>query len=180
MIIGFAGPSCSGKTTLARKTSKILNCPLIHMDQFCIHNAYKPIVNGYASYEQPHQYDHIATLNYLKKISTEYKNVIIEGFLLFSYPELYQKCDLHFFIDLDFETQKQRRLKRSQQKEYDGVWGEGHNNDADIGFLAHGKEEWQKYGEKQKELTKVICLDGKKDTKYLMDVIIKQIQKEKK
>jgi uridine kinase len=179
MIIGFAGPSCSGKTTLARKTSEILNCPLVHMDQFCIHDAEKPIVNGYASYEQPHQYDHIATLKHLEDISSHNKDIIIEGFLLFSYPELYKKCDLHFFIDLDYEIQKERRLKRSSQKEYDGVWLTGHSNDADKGFLAHGKEEWEKYGAIQKTLKDIISLNGSDNSNHLMETIIKTIEEKK-
>lgn len=159
IIVGITGPSCSGKTTIARIAAQLLNTELVHADKHHIKNATRPIVNGYPSYERPDQYDMDAALKYAQ--STPQKHVIcIEGFHLFNNINMLDATNLRYYVDVPFNICLQRRQQRSQQPSYDGVWKDGARPDIDAGFMAHGEQEWTTFGAPQQYVENCIILDG--------------------
>jgi uridine kinase len=85
MLIGIAGPSCSGKSTVARQVADALSCTLLHLDGRWVSGALKPVVSGHRSYERPHQYDGASLLRDALEALGRNPPVVIEGFLLFCY-----------------------------------------------------------------------------------------------
>ncbi len=150
MFIGIAGPSCSGKTTLARELSALLDLPLHHLDAHFVKDADHPLVNGYPSYEQPHQYDGKALL---EKAKQEEEGCILEGFLLYNYDGALELCDYAFYLDVPHEELVRRRSNRSKAGT-DGVRAVL-NPKVDEAWHAHGKEEWEAYGASQMLLPSV-------------------------
>ncbi len=151
--IGIAGPSCSGKTTLARGLARKLGWDekkIFHLDgpeSFYLPN-HEPrhVQQGsrtYRSYEHPEAYDGHA----LGDALTTAGGGIADGFLIFSYGIPF---DLKFFIDVPWEEQKRRRFGRLEQSP----------PEVNESFLAIGEEEWERYGASQKDQAGVIVLDG--------------------
>ena len=84
IVIGIAGTSCSGKTSVTNHLAHVLGASTLHLDRYHMKDCKRPIVNGQESYERPEQYNHIEMLNDYKKLP-EQNYVILEGFLLFTY-----------------------------------------------------------------------------------------------
>ena len=187
MIIGIAGPSCSGKTTVARLVATRLNAvALLHLDKYWIKGAEKPVVNGFESFERPEQYDGnnlvvdaLSASRSRDVIANEglvyHPTVVIEGFLLFHYDTAVNACKHRFIIDTPHELLVERRTGRSRTDSYDGVWENGANPLADSGWLAHGREEWERYGKPMYQKD-VIVLDGLQSPQELADIIIEKIK----
>lgn len=160
VFISVAGPSCSGKSTLARVLAEQTNALLIHVDKFYKSDVNRPIINGYPSYERPDQYDGERALKEaLEKYENERTSIIFEGFMALTYPNVPAVSDFMFMLDVPFDEQVRRRKLRSASKEYDGVW-ERARLDIDEGFYAHGAEEWKRFGETQKSIPGVTVLNG--------------------
>lgn len=141
VIIGIAGGTASGKTTVAKKvfkkTSKYGTVALIKIDDY-----YKDLTNVpfderiKVNYDHPDAYD----INLLTKQMMELKNgleinkpiydfvehnrslktekvapaniVIIEGILTLAIPEVRNMCDIKLFVDTPDDIRFIRRLKR--------------------------------------------------------------------
>ncbi len=143
MIIGICGGSGSGKTTLLKRIAssfESLNPCVFSMD-----NYYLPIEmqsidpQGEVNFDLPTALDREQLTKDLKDLSQgksievkEYhfnappdKNVlitlnpsdliIVEGLFLFEYTEVHELLDFAIFIDVDQETQLDRRLYRDQE-----------------------------------------------------------------
>lgn len=146
MIVGISGASCSGKTSLAKALATRLDAPMIHLDQYFIPEAERPLVRGYPSFEQPHQYDARAMYRDLIDMAGTSKNIVIEGFLLFTYPGFRETCDQRIHLDVPHHVLVQRRANRH------GATGDvkgGRIKMADTGWANHGRDEWERYGNAQ-------------------------------
>lgn len=174
-IVGLAGPSCSGKTILAHYIAKRLNARIFHLDAYWIKGSFKPIVNGEYSFEQPHQYagDQMAkdALNFHLKNPGKY--IILEGFLLYLYPDLYNLCEHSFFIDVPEKALFERRNIRAA-KQGDATGG-GKTSQIEKAWLANGISEWNFWGSKQKYYKNISILDGTQSQDDLMSKIMQTI-----
>jgi uridine kinase len=150
MIVGIAGPSCSGKTTIARLLAERMRAKLLHLDAFWIKGSERPLVNGHPSFERPEQYDGAALLRSAIEASRD-GDVVIEGFLLFAHPETLAACAHAFLIDVPHDELVRRRLRRGTESG-DDVAGSGRVEAADRSWMAHGQEEWRRYGAPQRDL----------------------------
>jgi len=160
MIIGIAGPSCSGKSSISEIVAANLGMDLMHLDGRWISGSEKPIVAGFPSYEQPHQYDGASLLAEMQAAQTAGRDIIVEGFLLFAYPEILALCDHRFFIEVDHDELVRRRVARTAAGG-NVTWGAiAADSTVDKGWLAHGREEWQQWGAPQASLPGVVVIDG--------------------
>lgn len=160
MIVGIAGPSCSGKSTVAREVATATGALLLHLDGRWITGAEKPEVNGHRSYERPHQYDGASLLADIRAAADEGRVVVAEGFLLFAYPGIAEICHHRFYLDVAHDELVRRRLSRGAQGG-NATWGAvGNDAVVDVGWLAHGREEWERFGAPQASLPGVVALDG--------------------
>lgn len=146
MLIGISGPSCSGKTTLAARIAAILGAPVLHLDRFFIEDASRPLVNGHPSFEQQHQYDGNALFDATVEALDVSAVVVVEGFLLFSYPGFTTLCDEMVHLDVPHEVLAARRHERAMAKAAASDVKGGRMKAADDGWSAHGEEEWLRHG----------------------------------
>lgn len=149
MLIGISGPSCSGKTTLAREIAGLMDAPTLHLDRHFIESACRPLVNGHPSFEQPHQYDGMALLDETVAALDGGAHVVVEGFLLFAYPGFTTICDHMLHIDVPHAVLAERRAARAEAKAGVSDIKGGRKKAADDGWIAHGEQEWIRYGEMQ-------------------------------
>lgn len=181
-IIGLAGPSSSGKTSVANELRQTLDAEVLSLDHF-YKEGYPNIYvekdgEKIRTYERPELYDGkkaAEVINDLKEGDVvvdiwdmdreEYREnvfekkdyVIVEGFLLYTYEELRTVIDDMFYLDLDRDTIIERRLKRLDRT-------------SDKTFLEIGIEEFERFGREQKFYDEVKVIDAKKE--------IKEIEKE--
>jgi hypothetical protein len=155
MLIGISGPSCCGKTTLARELGRLLDAPTFHLDRYFIDEAERPIVDGHPSFEQPHQYDGAAMLKDVRLALCENEIVIAEGFLLFAYEAFEMECYRMLHLDVPHEVLAERRLARALAKEGSSDVKGGRKKTADAGWQAHGRSEWRRWGAFQAEIAGV-------------------------
>lgn len=149
-IIGIAGPSCSGKTTIAREIAALLGAPVLHLDRHWLQGCDKPVVDGHPSYERPHQYDADALAQETIDALRTSPIVVVEGFLLFGYAWFAENCSPRIFLDVPHERLAARRRARHGLA-VDDVPG-GRAEEADAGWTAHGRAEWERFGAFQRDL----------------------------
>ena len=149
MLIGISGPSCSGKTTLAREIAALLDAPTLHLDRHFVEDAERPLVNGHPSFEQPHQYDGMALLDEAVSALDHHEHVVVEGFLLFHYPGFTTICDHMVHLDVPHGVLAERRMARAAAKAAASEVKGGRKKAADDGWSAHGRCEWMRHGEFQ-------------------------------
>lgn len=149
MLIGISGASCSGKTTLAHEIARLLGAATLHLDRHFIEDAERPIVNGHPSFEQPHQYDAMALLDEAVEACVGTRFVVVEGFLLFTYPGFTTVCDRMVHLDVPHDTLAARRMERAAAKAGLMDVKGGRLKAADDGWARHGRDEWLRYGEAQ-------------------------------
>jgi len=142
-VIGICGGSGSGKTTLLKKISSHFGRDNVSV--FTIANSYHPIEqqqkdkNGIVNFDLPTALDEqklssdLANLvsgntvqvkeyffnsppdkNVLLTIAPK-KIIIVEGLFLFHYVQVNQMLDFSIFVDVDLETQLDRRIYRDQE-----------------------------------------------------------------
>ncbi|KAJ3234310.1 ribosylnicotinamide kinase [Chytriomyces hyalinus] len=71
ILIGCAGASCSGKSTLTEWLSKILGLPVIHQDRFFKSDSDVPVVNGIVHWDCPGALDMAEFAAFLKNIRAD-------------------------------------------------------------------------------------------------------------
>ncbi len=142
-VVGICGGSGAGKTTLLRRLSESFGG--ITPSVFSMDNYYHPIEmqaldqNGKVNFDLPGALDQRKLENDLHELVAgnpievkEYffnappiKNVlltiqpseviIVEGLFLFHYQKVFEKLDFSIFVDVDHQTQLDRRIYRDQE-----------------------------------------------------------------
>lgn len=149
MLISIAGPSCSGKTTLARLLGEALRAPTFHLDRHYLAGVEHPLVDGHPSFEQPHQYDAAALRATVDAALADNPIVIAEGFLLLTYPCFANASDLSACLDIPHNVLADRRAARAAQAAAASDVAGGRVKKADDGWQAHGRGEWERFGASQ-------------------------------
>ena len=128
MIIGIAGASRSGKTTLAEQIYESLltkNCRIIKQDDFVFPKQKLPRIGEELDWEHPAGIDFGRLRQAILGSKEEY--TIVEGFLLFYQNDLVQLFDKKIFIEIDKPTFLERKNLDSRwgsvtQKYIEHVW----------------------------------------------------------
>lgn len=133
-IIAIDGRCAAGKTTLAKILSENVNCDVIHIDDFflpvtkrteermaqsggnidferLISEVLTPIKNG-----EPYIYSKYSCQNGTFSVGQSVnpqKITVVEGSYS-CHPCVFSFYNLHFFLDIDKETQKERVLRRNK------------------------------------------------------------------
>jgi len=181
-VIGIAGPSCSGKSTVAQLVAKQLGASFLSLDVQIIKGLPHVFVDGVRTLERPQFYDGNKLADVVRHLQTdgkytftEYRHsdkswverteiakefLILEGFLLFQYPELQRVCDLKFYIDLPWDESVRRRKARNR------------GDKSDEWFYQIGESESALFVVPQKKMPRAIVLDGMKSAQQLANDII--------
>ncbi len=121
-VIGIAGGSCSGKTTLTGALEKRFGqsgkrLTVIHMDSYFKNptpTVVAPITRRvYQDHNHPDSFklaEFYADID--KALSSDVDVVIIEGLLILYLDEVREKLDLKIFVDLESDERIVRRIKR--------------------------------------------------------------------
>ena len=118
------------------------------------------LVNGAFSYERPELYDGKKLAEDLLNYTTENPSncTIVEGFMIFNHPEIFELCDIKTFIHLTDDAIIMRRKSRAAKRGYDFLGGR--QTKFERSFLLNGIEEWHRFGVKQAHLPDVRIIDG--------------------
>jgi len=136
-LIGIAGPSCSGKTELARWLSRKIGAPVLNLDHYYLDLAHLPLeVRAKTNFDEPHSVDHDAILEHASALhaglsvhAPQYnfaahtrapgdeiiepkETVILEGLFALYWPELRELLALKLFVHAPDEVCLERRLER--------------------------------------------------------------------
>jgi dephospho-CoA kinase len=168
IVVGIAGPSCSGKTTASEVLAKTIGAKVFHFDDYFCDEVPRAIVNGHESFERPELYDGARMAADIAKHISEHPHtsVVAEGFMLFRYPELYEICDARVFVHLDPKIIMERRQARALERGYEAL--AGRQAKFERSFLANGIEEWKRFGLKQCLLPGVFFLSGRASSKDIV------------
>lgn len=119
-VIGIAGGTCSGKSTLTEKLETYYGdkCKVIHMDAYFRRPFITTIapVTGIEYVEHNHPDSLLLDALYrdfnAAIASDDVQLVIIEGLFALYLTEIREKLDLKIFVDLDSDERLVRRIKR--------------------------------------------------------------------
>jgi uridine kinase len=188
IIIGIAGPSSSGKSSIAKLLAKQLDATILCLDEF-YKKGYPDIYINHEgqsirTFERPEMYDGERMAQVIIELEEkgevffqgipqgkkEYELfhiikkdfLIVEGFLIYLYPSLLKLINHKYFIDIDEDEIMKRRLARGSLS-------------SDEFFVKIGMKEWVLFGEQQKHVDGVIVLDGKKSYQELLVDIKREI-----
>lgn len=118
-VIGIAGGTCSGKSTLTSKLEEHYGekCTVIHMDSYFRNPSITTIapITGIEYVE--HNHPDTLRLDDLYRdfdsaISSDAQIVIIEGLFALYLPKIRERLDLKIYVDLDSDERLVRRIKR--------------------------------------------------------------------
>jgi uridine kinase len=143
-LIGIAGGSGSGKSTVARNVAKALHAEsvaFIDMDAYYLNFAHLPLEERRAiNWDHPDAFDWELFIGQLAALSagqsiekpvydfvTHTRSdrtvvipaasvVVIDGILLFSDPRVRELCDMKVFVDADADIRLIRRIRRDMSK----------------------------------------------------------------
>lgn len=114
MLIAIGGPSNAGKSDLAHKISNRLgkeSNPVLCQDDYVFPEDKLPRIQDHIDWEHPDTIDNSAFLNKIKKALLSNSNVIVEGFMIYHWPEMNSLFDRKIFIQLDENTYRERKGK---------------------------------------------------------------------
>ncbi len=123
MVIGIAGGTCSGKTTLSEALQERLKgagkrTALIHMDAY-FKKVTPTVIAPFTGIEYPeHNHPDSFRLDEFYKAIEDAKNspdldvVIVEGLLTLHLAECREKCDIKVFVDLPSDERLFRRIHK--------------------------------------------------------------------
>uniref|UniRef100_UPI00358FEEB4 nicotinamide riboside kinase 2-like n=1 Tax=Myxine glutinosa TaxID=7769 RepID=UPI00358FEEB4 len=173
LVVGIGGVTNGGKTTLAQRLlSAFPRCRIIHQDTF-----FKPPEQVAIGEHGFYQYDVLEALNMdamvneiQRWMNTEDKEcprlLIVEGFLLYTYPPLIAVFDRRYFIQVPYEESKRRRSTRTYFPPDPSSYFDDHV--------------WPMYKlnrrRMEEEQVDVVYLDGTKPTEDLFDHVLKDIK----
>ncbi|HLP79963.1 MAG TPA: hypothetical protein VK158_04975 [Acidobacteriota bacterium] len=183
-IIGIAGPSCSGKTTVAKRLAQELLCDIVSLDNQYILGSPKIYVGDTRTMERPQLYDgqkladianlwkqngratfqelDFATKKLYDRTINDSQYLVLEGFLLLTYPQIRNACSHTFYIDISWNEIVRRRIGRGRETP--------EKIDA---FLRVGRQEMEQYVFAQKSLPGVTVLNGSSS----IDDTVREIKK---
>jgi uridine kinase len=178
LIIGIAGPSCSGKTTIAETLVKEMPDAIhLRFDSYTKPQLRTVPVTGpdgitYQSAERPELYNGEKLAKDLDELIGKHKNsdktVIVEGFLLLTFSEIRERLTHSFFVEISHEESLRRRDARPS--EIMGAQDEVVEQ-MEKAFRVIGGSEYEKFGRPQAQLQGVTKLDGMKSTQDLVEEI---------
>jgi adenylate kinase family enzyme len=130
IVIGIAGPTTSGKSTIAERLKKVFNCESVCVDKYFKRNKDLPKteINGVniLNYDSPRAIEWSCFAKDLRdKIeemeTTKSSNfLIVEGFLLFGTAEISEMIDIVIVVEYDIGRDKyvalHRRLNRMKNR----------------------------------------------------------------
>ena len=115
MILGIAGGSASGKSTLARRLGEATGAGGLSMDSY--YKPYEELPDAvgkdgklYKDYNCPEAFYTEKLLKDLKSIPGD---VILEGLFVLTLPCLREQCDVKLFLDCPADVRILRRVKRN-------------------------------------------------------------------
>lgn len=123
-VIGIAGGTCSGKSTLCDKLSQYYgdDCRAFHMDAYFR----KPFITTTApitgvEYVEHNHPDALLLDEMYRDFNAEldsgaHRVVIIEGLFALYLPEIRDRLDLKIFVDLESDERLVRRIKRFTER----------------------------------------------------------------
>jgi uridine kinase len=159
-IILIAGPSASGKTTIARAVAAALKVPCLSLDRYFIPRAtaFVETANGpVRTFERPELYD---GARLAMDFGAQSAGVVVEGFCLFAYPQVLAIPARRFYIDLPFPLCLVRRMARRPQRF------------SDRSFLLVGEQENATFVVPQQHIPGVFVLDGSLPVETLRDTVL--------
>ncbi|XP_040569586.1 nicotinamide riboside kinase 1 [Lepeophtheirus salmonis] len=119
ILIGISGPTCSGKSSIARSMSETIGkrTRIYSQDDYYykeddLRHQKCPQFNNYINWEVKSAFDIRALNDDLKHRSLESFN-ILEGITIFDDPLTESLCDIRFFIKLEYDLCKERRSRKS-------------------------------------------------------------------
>jgi uridine kinase len=165
--IGLAGPSCSGKSTVARIVAERLGAARLCLDDFYLrgHERRHVVVEGVPvrSFDHPGAYDGEAVR---RAVADAPGAVVAEGFLLLAYPGMAQVLDLGVFVDLPWDEIRRRRALRTGQT----------TSKVDASFDLVGEREWLAHGAAQAGKPGILRLDGMRPPGELAEVVLAAVR----
>lgn len=193
IIIGIAGGTGSGKTTVAKKISQHFKSKVIviqHDSYYkdCSHLSAKE--RKKVNFDHPWALETNLLVKHLKQLSggetikkpmycfkTHKRRtiqiikprpiIVVEGILIFTHPELRRLMDIKIFVDTDADIRFIRRLKRDIKER-------GRNPDSVIGqYLNTVRPMHSKFVEPAKRYADMIISGNKRESKILKILIAK-------
>lgn len=195
LLIGIAGGTASGKTTLAKilKDSFQDKVTILKHDYYYYDHSYFDVPDNKINFDHPDSFetdlliDHLKDLKFGKKIERpvySYKTnerlketktvnpapiIIVEGILIFHYEKLKDLFDLKIYVDTDADIRLLRRISRDI-KERDRTFDSVKNQ-----YLSTVKPMHQKFVEPSKYQADIIIPHGGLN-EIANDLIIKKIK----
>jgi len=196
MVIGIAGGTGSGKTTLTRSIVKRFEghiSVIYHDNYYKAHDELPYEERAKLNYDHPEAFDTPLMIEQLKKLRAgesvlcpvyDYtihnrsgetveikpaKVIIVEGILIFQDPELRDLMDIKIFVDTDADVRILRRILRDVEKR-----GRSLVSVVDQ-YLTTVKPMHEQYVEPSKRYADIIVLDGGYNL-VALDMIMQQIQ----
>ncbi len=136
-LIGIAGPSCAGKSELARWLSAQMGAPVLNLDHYYIDLAHLPLeVRAQTDFDEAHSVDHDAIVEHARTLaggqaihaphydfSTHTRApgddvivpgpwVILEGLFTLYWPELRELLTVKLFVEAPNQVCLDRRIER--------------------------------------------------------------------
>lgn len=140
-LIGIAGPSCAGKSELARRLAEQLSAPVLPLDSYYYDLSHlAPAERGQQNFDAPQMLDYDLFLRHLAELSQgreiarpiyDFSShcrtgqadivrpgrfLIVEGLFLFYWEAVRTLLKARVFVDLDEQSCLQRRLRRDVQE----------------------------------------------------------------
>ncbi|MCF8000333.1 MAG: uridine kinase [Halanaerobiales bacterium] len=195
LLIGIAGGTASGKTTLAKilKDAFKDEVTMLRHDFYYHDKSYFSVPEDKINFDHPESFETELLIDHLKKLISgtkierpvySYKTnerlqeskvvkpspiIIVEGILIFHYPKLRDLFDLKIYIDTDADIRLLRRINRDIKKR-DRTFDSVRNQ-----YMATVKPMHERYVEPTKYLADIIIPHGGLND-IANDLIIKKIK----
>ncbi len=183
-IIGIAGGSASGKSTLSAKldarlrengaSSKVMSMDSYFLSENELPLAKSPVDNTkeYRDYNHPDSFDLVALNRDLDELISSSENdvVIVEGLLTLYDKVLISKLDIKLFVDCRADERIVRRLRRNMQ------WGMSFDEIADV-YLDLVRYRHDEFVEPTKSIADIV-VDGSSDFENICNRLLSFIKGE--